>query len=149
MVTCCAMARTKKRDVKLYVARTRETRETNSRRSTPSASSTCRYALVADALELEVVGRIHACGEVEGSATAETGIVEVNLLADIAIHGHLRDPPGRAEPDEVAELASGQKHVASADAGVFHPDLHEPVPLTSIPMPGVTPASRSAPSVST
>src|SRR5687768_18483621 len=54
---------------------------------------------------------------------------EVNLLTDIAVHRQLRDPPARAQAHDVAELSSGQERVASAGAGVFHPDLCEAAPF--------------------
>src|SRR5688572_27272806 len=56
-------------------------------------------------------------------------MVEVNLLTDSAVHRHLRDSPARAEAHDVAELPSGQERLASAGAGVFHPDLRETAPF--------------------
>ena len=54
-------------------------------------------------------------------------VVEIDLLADAAVHTDLRQAPRRAELGDVAELLAADRLVSGADPVVDVAELHEAV----------------------
>ena len=109
------------------MAFTRETPAVNSRSTVSSRVVHVEPPRALHERDLEMLGGIDPRVEIDRGAMAGPRVVEIDLLADAAVHTDLRQAPRRAELGDEPELLAADRLVSGADPVVDVAELHEAV----------------------